>query len=305
LTVVDMANGRLKGLSSDTKPTTYAVDTIFFETDTRKTYYWNGLVWTEQAFTGSSGGPPSIVYDPFYYTYTISTDDTLTSNSLWRVVYRGQTPETSDNAGRVGVRAPAGGAFTRVLYEYPYPNSYAGANTSASLVVTNGAYFTDFDMSLSMRTVAQKRTSPATWETAWIMFRYNTAGFAHSAAGSKFHHYYVTLKSNSTIELGKKDNVASVDEQYFISTSATYSYSAGTWYKVRIRAIGNQITVWVDDIQKINLTDDGSGGAQGGAPNTPAAPSTYLYSGVIGLYNEDAEVEFSPMSIVPIGARVY
>jgi hypothetical protein len=297
MAVIFLGGGKLQGLSSDTKPTTHPAGATFFETDTRKTYYWNASTWTEQAFSGSSGGTPSIVYDPFYFTYSMTTDNTVTSNGLWRMRYKGVNPQNGSDLGQTGVRAPSGGAFTRVIYEYPYSNTNTGAGTSASLMTTEGPYFTDFDLSLSIRTKAQKRSVPETWETAWIMFRFNEAD------GTNFHHYYVTLKSNSTIEVGRKDNVVQVDEQYFLSTSATYSYVAGTWYKVRIRAIGNQITIWVDDVQKVNITDDGTIGSP--PANTPAVPSARMYSGLIGLYNEDSEVEFSPMSIVPIGARVY
>lgn len=207
------------------------------------------------------------------------------------------------DAGQVGVRVPAGGAFPRVMYEYPYSvtnktsdalnvNGYIGS--SASLVLTEGPYYGDFDITFSVRTVAQKRGTPATpnaWESVWIMFRFNEAQGVH------YHHYYLTLKSNGTLELGRKDNAVSIDEQYFLDTTATYSYSAGTWYKVRIKCTVNLIEIWLDDIKKITFSDDGHLGPQGGAPNTPAIPSTYMLQGKIGLYNEDAEVEMSPMQV--------
>jgi hypothetical protein len=253
--------------------------------------------------SGAGAGGTPYIFDTFPATYTISTDDTVSSNGLWRTVYRGSTPGTSDGAGRTGVRAPAGGAFTRVMYEYPYTSTYTGTSTSASLILTEGPYFSDFDLTMYVRTVAQKKTTNVNpWETAWIMFRYNEAGFASSAAGSRYHQYYLTLKANGTLELGKKDNTGSFEEQYFLSTGVAYTYALGAWNKVRIKAVSNHITVWIDDVQKIDLIDDGAGGAQGGAPNTPAAPSTFLYSGKIGLYNEDAEVEFAPMTLTDLSA---
>lgn len=262
--------------------------------DSNKPYFVlpSGTAFNLTGGSSGAGGTPYI-FDTFPTTYTISTDNTVTSNGLWRVVYRGSTPGTSDGAGRVGVRAPAGGAFTNVMYQYPYTSTYTGTSTSASLAITETVSFTDFDITLSARTIAQRKTTHLNvWETAWIMFRYTDA----------YHHYYLALKSNGTLELGKKDNLASIDEQYFLSTGVTYTFALSGWNKVRIKAVSNHITVWIDDIQKIDLIDDGSLGAQGGAPNTPAAPTSPLYAGKLGLYNEDAEVEFSPMTITDLSS---
>jgi hypothetical protein len=123
----------------------------------------------------------------------------------------------------------------------------------------------------------------------------------NEANGNNFHHYYLAFKSNGTLELGRKDNTVQVDEQYFLSTGVTYSYTVNTWNLVRVKSVGNAITVWIDGVQKINIVDDGAGGAQGGAPNTPAVPSAAMYTGKFGLYNEDAQVEFSPLTITTLG----
>ena len=45
MTVTYLGNGQAKGLSADTKPTTYPTNATFFETDTGRTYYWNGSAW--------------------------------------------------------------------------------------------------------------------------------------------------------------------------------------------------------------------------------------------------------------------
>ena len=166
--------------------------------------------------------------------------------------------------GQVGVRVPAGGAFPRVMYQYPYSvsnrtgaslnvNAYEG--TSASLVLTESSYYGDFDVTFSVRTISQKRVTPATansWEVAWFMWHFN------ESEGEDFHHYYLALKSNGGIELGRKDNAVAAEEQYFLNTAGTFSYVAGTWYKVRVRVVSNAITVWVDDVQKIDMVDNGS-----------------------------------------------
>jgi hypothetical protein len=207
--------------------------------------------------------------------------------------------------GIVGVRTPLSptNGFPHVFYEYPYQNTNTRSNTQASLVTTESPYFTDIDFTFYARTVAQKKSNPNPWETWWIMFRYNEAGNAPNDVGSRYHHYYLAGKTNSMLELGKKDNTAQAEEQYFLSTGAPFSYHINEWNKVRIKitgdnTTGNHITVWVDDIQKIDVVDNGSHGAQARAPNTPPVPSTYLNSGLIGMYNEDAEVEFGPLTIM-------
>jgi hypothetical protein len=253
---------------------------------------------------GSGGGTTSVVYDSFPATWNVTSGNSYSPNTLWWVDYVGQNPQNGADTGQVGVRVPAGGAFPRVLYMYPYSILNTGASTSAAIAETTTPYYTDFDITLSVRTIAFKRSSPNSWDAPWVMFHFNEAGFAQGSFGSRFHHYYVTLKNNSTIELGKKDTTSGIDEQYFLSTSATYTFALNQWYKLRIRMVGATITIWVDDVQKINLTDNGSGGVQTGAPNTPAAPSSFMTSGRFCLYQEDAEVEFSPMTVTSTGGLV-
>jgi hypothetical protein len=242
------------------------------------------------------------VYDPFPSTYSMTVDNTLSPDGKWRCQYRGSRPDSPSDIGQVGVRVPAtpSGGFARVFYEYPYLSTYTGSGTSASLVKTTTSYFADFDVTLSMRTVDQRKsTSVQVWETAWIMFRFN------EAHGTNFHHYYLALKTNGTIELGRKDNTTQAEEQTFLDTAGTYTYGLNAWIKVRIRAEGNHIQVWVNDVLKIDLVDDGTVGTHidsilGTIPTL--APSSYMYTGLIGLYNEDAEVEFSPMTITELGS---
>ena len=35
------------GLSTDTKPTECGVNSLFYELNTKKVYYWNGTTWKE------------------------------------------------------------------------------------------------------------------------------------------------------------------------------------------------------------------------------------------------------------------
>ena len=46
-------SSKIEGLSSDTKPTTVQLNTAFFETDTLRTYNFNGTVWVLSGVGGS------------------------------------------------------------------------------------------------------------------------------------------------------------------------------------------------------------------------------------------------------------
>jgi hypothetical protein len=46
MTVTPVFSALLFGVSTDTKPTTYPTDTIFYETDTGINYRWTGTIWT-------------------------------------------------------------------------------------------------------------------------------------------------------------------------------------------------------------------------------------------------------------------
>ncbi len=228
--------------------------------------------------------------------YNITAEDVLTGNGKWRVRYHGARPDNGSDVGRVGLRVPASptNSFDRVFYEYPYVDTYTGGSTAASLVTTEHAYYTDFDLTLWVRTVDQRKATPNAWECVWIMFRFNTA------QGLYFHHYYLSLKTDGTLEFGKKDNATQTEHQYFFSTGVTYSYTLNAWNKVRIRGIGNHFTIWVDDVQKIDMSDDGTHSDWQDPGNPFPAASSYMYSGMIGFYNEDAEVEMGPMTITDI-----
>src|ERR1051325_6134558 len=233
------------------------------------------------------------LYDEFTSTYDLTTDDTTSPNGKWRMKYHGANPQNpSGDLGRTGVRVPSGGAFPNVLYEYPYSSVNTGSGTSSSLVLTESTYYSDFDITFWARTKAQKKSSPNAWEAFWLMFRYNESD------GERFHHYYIILKSNGHIEFGKKDNTVQVDEQYYLlAAEPAFSFTLGVWNKIRLRAIGNHFTCWIDDVQKFDTYDDGSLGSQSWAPNTPLLPSIAMYSGKLGIYNEDAEIEVSPIQL--------
>jgi hypothetical protein len=264
-----------------------------------------------------AGTPPpiSFVYDSFPSTYVLTGDNVISPNGLWRSRYHGAFQGNPADIGQVGIRVPSSptGGFARVMYEFPYTNTNTsppigvGYWTSASFVTTEHDYYTDFDCTFSMRTINQKRSSPNAWETAWFFFRFNEAGFPAGDSRTNFHHYYMALKSNGHIELGRKDNILTIDEQYFLLVSEPlYTYALNAWNKVRVRCRGStpaiHIEIWIDDVLKIDTIDNGSLGFQAGAPNTPPIPSSLMNSGVLGFYNEDATVEFSPMTLTDLSS---
>ena len=172
--------------------------------------------------------PGEFLYDDFLVPYALTNDNQISPNGKWRMLYHGVNPTDPLDIGQCGVRVPAGGEFGGVMYAYPYQNENAGVDTAASQVLTTQA-FEDLDFTFSMRTLQQLRTpTPEVWETVWVMWHFNTAD------GTFFHHYYLALKSDGTIELGRKDNTTEAEEQTFLSTTATFTWALGEFNKVRI-----------------------------------------------------------------------
>jgi hypothetical protein len=124
-----------------------------------------------------------------------------------------------------------------------------------------------------MRTVRQLRTgsAPNPWEAAWALWHYT----------DNEHFYYVILKPNGW-ELGKEDP-AYPGAQRFLATGES-PFPIGPTYTVRVRQIGNVTTVWADGRQLVSFTDN----------------ERPYRSGAIGLYNEDAEVEFDGVSVTDL-----
>lgn len=138
------------------------------------------------------------------------------------------------------------------------------SQTHASLVTTRRRFGT-IDVSAQLRTVRQLRTGsrPNPWEVAWVLWNYR----------DNVHFYYLVLKPNGW-ELGKEDP-AYPGAQRFLATGSG-SFPVGRWHGVRIRQVGNVITVWADGVRLTRFRD---------------TERPYL-TGRVGLYNEDAEVHF-------------
>jgi hypothetical protein len=175
---------------------------------------------------------------------------------------------------------------TNVLQESPQASTSSG-ETHAGLVTTTKT-FSNFDLTLRLKTVKQLRTpTPNPWETGWVLW--------HFASDQAF--YYLALKTNGW-ELGKVDatkqdpagpscvwpsytNCLYPGAQRYLITSSTPTFPVGTWYRVRIRHVGNAMTFWVNGAQLGSFTD---------------SERAYT-SGKIGLYNEDATVRFDDVLV--------
>jgi hypothetical protein len=157
---------------------------------------------------------------------------------------------------------------SQVLTESPKVSATSGA-THASLVNTT-ASFGDMDTTVRLRTVQQLRTpTPNPWEVAWVLWHFT----------DDTHFYYLALKPNGW-ELGKEDP-AYPGAQRYLRTSGSPTYAVGSWHTVRVRQIGNVMTVWADGTQLASFTDN---------------ERPYL-NGTLGLYNEDSLVHFDDVKV--------
>ncbi|MGH3547694.1 MAG: family 16 glycoside hydrolase [Pseudonocardiaceae bacterium] len=120
-----------------------------------------------------------------------------------------------------------------------------------------------------LRTVRQLRQPlPNPWEVGWVLWGYR----------DPVHFYYVVLKPNGW-EVGKADP-AYPGQQRCITTGTT-PYPIGQWIEVRVQYHGANTTVWVN-----------------GAPLTTIVDTERPYTdGAVGLYTEDAAVQFIPVRL--------
>ncbi len=144
------------------------------------------------------------------------------------------------------------------------------AMTHASLVVT-AAHYTDFAMTVRVHTEAQLRAAPQRanpWEVGWVVWHYDT----------NRHFYYFALKPNGW-ELGKVDPKFEGGQRFLATGERPAGYAER--HRVRVRQIENTIEVWVDGRPVVTYTDE---------------EDPYL-RGAVGVYSEDAVVEFSDFAV--------
>lgn len=157
---------------------------------------------------------------------------------------------------------------SRLIELSPTSAQHAGA-THAALVTTVDS-FADIDVSLRMRSVEQLRNDePNPWEVAWVLWSYR----------SNQQFYYFILKPNGW-ELGKADpNYPGA--QRFLATGSNPEYELGVWNNLRVRQVGSTMEVWADGELLTRFTDH---------------ENAYT-SGALGLYTEDATVQFDDIEL--------
>lgn len=146
----------------------------------------------------------------------------------------------------------------------------APEETHAGLVVSV-TEFGDVDFSTDVRTLEQTRVGPPNpWEVGWIVWHYDDH--------RRF--YYFALKPNGW-ELGKVDP-AYPGGQRFLRTGGAPA-DDGETRQVRVRQLGAVMQVWVDGEHVVTFSD---------------TEDPYL-RGAVGVYSEDARVEFSNLLAEP------
>jgi hypothetical protein len=183
----------------------------------------------------------------------------------------GKWISTYNGFGLNGITLATGpnGFKTNVASESPKAATTPG-ETHAGLLVSS-ASVGDMDLTVAVRTLRQLRTpTPNNWETAWVLW--------HFTAGPHF--YYFIPKAHGW-ELGKSDP-AYPGGQRFLATGTTPSYPLGNWYSVRVRQVASTFSVWVNGSLVATFTDN---------------ERPYL-SGQLGLYSEDAKVQFDNVTVV-------
>ncbi|VVB55732.1 Uncharacterised protein [uncultured archaeon] len=200
---------------------------------------------------------PYITYDNFESgTYNLHDGDT-SLNRKWKCLWNGY--------GSSGVKKDSTGNNIFFMYS---STSQAPDETNSSLAISTQT-FSNFEFVTDVKTVRQLRqnTSPNPWEVSWIMFRFTDLT----------HYYYFTVKTNG-IELGKYDGGQEVVDQKILYTTETPTVTIGTWSTWKINVVGNHIIVYVDGVKVVDYIDK--------------TMSNQLKSGSIGMYNEDALVNF-------------
>jgi hypothetical protein len=148
----------------------------------------------------------------------------------------------------------------------------AEENTHAALVVTDRSYG-DVAISVQVKTERQlRRSDPQAWEVGWVLWHYIGAG-----------RFYALALKPSGWELSKQDP-SYPGGQRFLASGRTPVFPIGSWHRVGIVQVGDQIDVAADGHHLARYVD---------------RSRPYL-TGALGLYTEDARVRFTGIQITPI-----
>ncbi len=215
------------------------------------------------------------LYDSFEgHPYTIA-DNQTSPNGKWYSKYNGFG---ASGTIRVTPLTTIADTNNTVFYEKP-KTSTSPNETHAALTLTTETY-EDVEMQLKVKTDEQLRQNsiPNPWEVAWIMWRFQ----------DDWHHYYFIFKPNG-VELGKKQNENQAEEQIFLFTANEPQLKINEWNTWRIKMSGNHIEIWLK----------GADGSWQGVVDYHD-DLQIVGPGNIGLYTEDAHVQFDDVYITSI-----
>ena len=152
------------------------------------------------------------------------------------------------------------------------PEAATSPSEGHSSLVVGPSFSNPLTFSVNVDTVAQLRQNspPNPWEVGWVIWHYT----------DNTHFYYFIAKPNGW-ELGKEDP-AYTGNQRFLATGSSPTFPIGNSYNIRITETAqNTITVYVNNQQITTFTD---------------TQNPYI-SGRIGLYDEEAHVEFKNVAV--------
>lgn len=151
------------------------------------------------------------------------------------------------------------------------PRAPTAVSETFSSLVRSVRSFGDIDMTLRFQTLAQLRLpQPNPWEVAWVIWRY----------ADNDHFYYFIVKPNGW-ELGKEDPAYPGKQRFLASSSGDHRFPIGVWYRLRVRHVGDEIMVWIDDRLVARFRDR----------------QRPYRAGTVALYVEDARAVFGPVAL--------
>ncbi len=217
------------------------------------------------------------LYDNFEGPPYSITDNQTSPNGKWLNKYNG-----FGESGTVTVTTPLTlyNVNNTIFYEKP-KISTSSNETHAALTLTTQAY-ENVEIQLKVKTSEQLRqnSTPNPWEVAWVMWRFQ----------DDWHHYYFIFKPNG-IELGKKQNENQAEEQIFLYTANEPQLKINEWSTWHIKMSGNHIEIW------LKMADGSWQSVVDYYDNSPI-----VGPGNIGLYTEDAHVQFDDVYIASISS---
>ncbi|WP_250287123.1 family 16 glycoside hydrolase [Frankia sp. CiP1_Cm_nod2] len=190
------------------------------------------------------------------------------ASAQWRDGTRhGRWLAVFDGYGRTTGRATAGDGNDELVVTLA-PRAAAGSDSTHAGLVVSTEHYQGVRFSTRIRTLRQLRQpEPRPWEVGWILWHYTDPA----------HFYAFVLKPNGW-ELSKQDP-AYPGGQRFLASGPAPRGRLGDWHRIEVAHFGNIVQVSVDGASTVRFQD---------------TEHPYL-SGAVGLYSEDAVVEFRGM----------